>query len=99
VAALILSRPEFGRARVRLAISCPVLVISAGGPDEPHRHRAASAGQHRLGQHVTWLHLEDQTVPAGPRNGGAENARRRLFDEMGRWLGAYMYGGIRDQLL
>ncbi len=25
--------------------------------------------------------------------------RRQFFDEMGRWLGAYMYGGVRDQLL
>jgi alpha-beta hydrolase superfamily lysophospholipase len=25
--------------------------------------------------------------------------RSRFFDEMGRWLGAYMYGPVRDQLL
>jgi hypothetical protein len=25
--------------------------------------------------------------------------RRRFFDELGRWLGAYMYGSVRDQLL
>ena len=38
-----------------------------------------------------------------PDDGGqppGENAdRRQFFDEMGRWLGAYMYGGVRDQLL
>jgi hypothetical protein len=39
----------------------------------------------------------------GPDDGGrppGETAdRRQFFDEMGRWLGAYMYGGVRDQLL
>jgi alpha-beta hydrolase superfamily lysophospholipase len=30
---------------------------------------------------------------------GANADRRRFFDEMGRWLGAYMYGQVRDQLL
>jgi hypothetical protein len=27
------------------------------------------------------------------------DVRRRFFDEMGRWFGAYMYGRVRDQLL
>ncbi len=84
VAALILSRPDFGRLRPRrLSIPCPVLVISAAGPAQ----RSLS-----LGQHVTWLHLDEQ-------GDNAVGARRRLFDEMGRWLGAYMYGQVRDQLL
>jgi hypothetical protein len=41
--------------------------------------------------------------PAGKSGGGpAEGSagdRRRFFDELGRWLGAYMYGSVRDQLL
>jgi hypothetical protein len=49
------------------------------------RPRAGNAGP-ALGPHVTWLWL------AGPD-------RKLIFDEMGRWLGAYMYGQVRDQLL
>lgn len=98
VAALILSRPEFGRARMRrLSIPCPVLVLSAPDQDRDRRRRSVS-----LGQHVTWLYLEEQAADHQPAQGTpdcAASARRRLFDEMGRWLGAYMYGGIRDQLL
>lgn len=30
---------------------------------------------------------------------GGDADRRQFFDEMGRWLGAYMYGDVRDQLL
>jgi len=95
--ALILSGPRFGRGRAhRLDITCPVLVISPR-PDPgwgragraAHRDQAAV----RLGQHVTWLHLDADAAASGT------TARRRLFDEMGRWLGAYMYGQVRDQLL
>jgi hypothetical protein len=49
------------------------------------RPRAGNA-RPALGPHVTWLWL------AGPD-------RKLIFDEMGRWLGAYMYGQVRDQLL
>lgn len=49
------------------------------------QQRAGNAGV-TLGPHVTWLWLAD-----------AE--RKLLFDELGRWLGAYMYGPVRDQLL
>jgi hypothetical protein len=49
------------------------------------QQRAGTAGT-ALGPHVTWLWL------ACPE-------RKLLFDEMGRWLGAYMYGPVRDQLL
>jgi hypothetical protein len=31
--------------------------------------------------------------------GDSAGDRRRFFDELGRWLGAYMYGSVRDQLL
>ena len=94
VAALILSSPDFsGIGKASLEISCPVLVITAAGspPGRPRGRRGKDAL--RLGQHVTWLHL-DPSGPAGP-----DGERRRLFDEMGRWLGAYMYGKVRDQLL
>lgn len=37
--------------------------------------------------------------PYAMRHCATPDARRRLFDEMGRWLGAYMYGQVRDQLL
>jgi hypothetical protein len=105
VDALILSNPDFGKGlRGRLDIACPVLVISSQGPEasrsaasRPGRRDRSGAGGHRLGQHVTWLNLDH-----GPATRGAadtEAARKRLFDEMGRWLGAYMYGQVRDQLL
>ncbi|HEX9064566.1 MAG TPA: hypothetical protein VF843_05635 [Streptosporangiaceae bacterium] len=95
VDALILANPEFGRGPGRaLDIACPVLVIAAAGrPGGPTGRRRRMAGAIRLGQHVTWLNVESRPG-AGP---GAD--RRRLFDEMGRWLGAYMYGKVRDQLL
>jgi hypothetical protein len=47
------------------------------------RTAAASA---RLGSHVTWLQLAE---PGGPA----------VYDELGRWLGAYMYGPGLDRLL
>ena len=50
----------------------------------------------RLGEHVTWLKLAGglpgQALPDGA-------GRRRVFDELGRWLSAYLSGQIRDQLL
>lgn len=65
--------------------------------------RTAASGPRRgngrdpvwLGPHVTWLRL-DCGLDGGPADG---EDRRRFFDEMGRWLGAYMYGQVRDQLL
>ncbi len=94
VDALILANPDFGRGPGGpLDIACPVLVIAAAGQATRagvRRHR--SAGSVLLGQHVTWLNVESGPGAAGPD-------RRRLFDEMGRWLGAYMYGKVRDQLL
>jgi hypothetical protein len=97
--ALILSRPAFGRRlRGGLDIACPVLVLS---PPEGRRRRPvgrtkSDAGADRLGPHVTWLRLEDGLDGQTPK---ARAGRRQFFDEMGRWLGAYMYGSIRDQLL
>lgn len=102
VDALILSNPDFGKGlRGRLDIACPVLVISASGPDggrtagsRAGRRERRGAGL-RLGQHVTSLYLD--AAARGAQDSAV--ARKRLFDEMGRWLGAYMYGQVRDQLL
>jgi alpha-beta hydrolase superfamily lysophospholipase len=87
--ALILSSPVFGRRLRRgLDIGCPVLVLSTAGggaSGQLRSRRAKDQGAVELGPHVTWLRLDSD--------------RRQFFDEMGRWLGAYMYGGVRDQLL
>jgi hypothetical protein len=107
--ALVLCQPELpARPALKLSISCPVLVVTGlvqakggralRGPASywplPQPRRASAAVQ--LGSHVTWLHLPR---PAG-QPGQAEGAERQLFfDELGRWLGAYMYGQVRDQLL
>jgi pimeloyl-ACP methyl ester carboxylesterase len=103
--ALILASPAFGRRlRRSLDIACPVLVMSPGGEADARgrrigkgrlagrRGRGDTVAPIRLGAHVTWLRLEDGLD-------GEAGDRRRFFDEMGRWLGAYMYGQVRDQLL
>jgi hypothetical protein len=106
--ALILSSPAFGRRQRRgLDIACPVLVMSSGGDPSAQggaatgrlttrRRRRSDASAVRLGPHVTWLRLEDGLDGQAD---GAGADRRQLFDELGRWLGAYMYGKVRDQLL
>lgn len=105
--ALILSSPVFGRRLRRgLDIACPVLMLSPAGDPEAQGgptgrladrlRRKNDPAAVRLGPHVTWLRLEEGlegNVPA------ASADRRQFFDELGRWLGAYMYGKVRDQLL
>ena len=107
--ALVLYQPELPAwPALKLSISCPVLVVTGvaqGGGGRalrgaasswplPPPRRASAAAQ--LGSHVTWLHLPR----AAGQPGQAEGAGRQLFfDELGRWLGAYMYGQVRDQLL
>jgi hypothetical protein len=103
--ALVLSSPSFGRRLRRgLDIACPVLVMAPAG-DPPTRRgpvgrlargprRRDATAQARLGPHVTWLRLEE-----GLDAEGADADRRQFFDELGRWMGAYMYGQVRDQLL
>jgi hypothetical protein len=105
VGAVVLSSPVFGRRLQRgLRIGCPVLVMCpANGPDTPRAtrrrgrfRRSPAAEPKALGPHVTWLWL-----PGGldsPEQ-ALDADRRLLFDEMGRWLGTYMYGQVRDQLL
>ncbi|HTZ23043.1 MAG TPA: hypothetical protein VMC83_03520 [Streptosporangiaceae bacterium] len=103
--ALILSSPVFGRRLRDLDIACPVLVLSPAGGRPGGRHRprrAKDPGAVKLGPHVTWLRLDsglDGQAGDGGQAPGANADRRQFFDEMGRWLGAYMYGGVRDQLL
>lgn len=95
------------RRRVRhgLDTSCPVLVLCpSAGWDAPGRTGglpalpmvAGVAATMRLGPHVTWLNVDagqpGEALPDGP-------GRRRVFDELGRWLSAYLSGQIRDQLL
>ncbi|MGH3121679.1 MAG: alpha/beta hydrolase [Streptosporangiaceae bacterium] len=94
------------RRRVRrgLDIRCPVLVLcppvdwdAPGGTGG--RLALPGAGARatiRLGAHVTWLRL-DGAQPGQALPGGA--ARRLVFDELARWLSAYLSGQIRDQLL
>jgi hypothetical protein len=104
--ALILYAPSFGRpgpaARRGLDIPCPVLVIgsSGQGPRRPRLRRGApgapAAAPIHLGSHVTWLRPGD---PQARPDASEPADRSRFFDEVGRWLGAYMYGQVRDQLL
>ena len=104
--ALILSSPALGRRpRRALDIACPVLVMSPAADTEAQSsppgplarlRRISDAATVRLGAHVTWLRL---TEGLDGQACGAGADRRRFFDELGRWLGAYMYGKVRDQLL
>jgi hypothetical protein len=90
-----------------LDIACPVLVISAAsqqGTGHGGGRHARAAGAVRLGQHVTWLYLDEPAPGHALAAHGRDAAdpasnQRLLFDEMGRWLGAYMYGKARDQLI
>jgi hypothetical protein len=80
----------------------------ATGGRSRQRRRRPDAEAIRLGGHVTWLQLAADCGGEDPPYGGARNAPggsldlpggRAYFDELGRWLGAYMYGQARDQLL
>ena len=93
-----------GEAALGEAPAAETAAETAGGlaaaPRAPGRRgrlqRRAGRAPAALGPHVTWLWL-----PGGldsPERAGAAG-RRLLFDEIGRWLGAYMYGQVRDQLL
>jgi hypothetical protein len=103
--ALILTAPLWpARASLQLDIACPVLVVVDGNGDvgdvsqraSPPRQvrlrpgKPSRSGAHatQLGRHVTWLALAH-----------ADADRELFLTELGRWLGAYMYGLGRDQLL
>ncbi len=100
--ALILDEPVLSPGvSLSLDIGCPVLVLSRAETGLPAvrrplawwRHRPAPDGGLRLGPHVTWLRL------AGPDARPGSSGSLQYFDELGRWLGAYMYGSVHRQLL
>lgn len=92
--------------RSGLDIGCPVLVMCAAADwDAPAGGRSRGKGLKRpgdghgttrLGPHVTWLRLAADL--AGPLPPGGPDAAP-FFRELGRWLGAYLSGQFRDQLL
>ena len=88
--ALILIQPDLPAwPALRLSIPCPVLVVT----------RPGGAAGWRLRGHVTWLELPASAGNDGSSGPVAFARRQAFFDELGRWLGAYMYGQYRDQLL
>ena len=96
--ALILHAPEApARRGLTLDIGCPVLVVTAAAARQRARgrHRMGRSGSARLqfGGHVTWLRL-----PSGGEQADG-SGQAQFVAELGRWLGAYMYGQARDQLL
>lgn len=100
--ALILYSPAPAGPGRPLNIACPVLVLTeaAGAsvrsrPLRVHRRRSPTAAT-RLSGHVTWLQLP---CSSGLAHLDDDAGRRAFFDELGRWLGAYMYGQLRDQLM
>jgi hypothetical protein len=76
------------------AVALGGAALGLPGAGRPPLGRPAAAGQ--LGRHVTWLRPTDGRV--GPDAPDAAD-RSWFFDELGRWLGAYMYGDVRDRLL
>ncbi len=99
--ALILYEPVFPvRRGVCLHISCPVLVLTACGErpagERPRGSRRPVPAMN-LGAHVTWRQLP-RTAGQPVLTGGAVGLQE-VCGELGRWLGAYMYGQTRDQLL
>lgn len=93
------------RLRKGLEIPSPVLVMCPEkGWDVPGgaggllglRGMAGGHATMRLGEHVTWLKL-DGSLPG--QAGSTPASRKCFFDELGRWLSAYLSAQIRDQLL
>jgi hypothetical protein len=88
-------------ARVRLDISCPVLVLSGPASRSLRVLRRPGEAVH-LGGHVTCVRLAEYAglaSPAGLVGLAGGPASRAFFAELGRWLGTYMYGKPVDQLL
>jgi hypothetical protein len=90
------------RLRRGLEISCPVLVIGPPAPSAQVPGGLVRIGPGRggpptrLGAHVTWLRLDGAGPASRP---AAQQARKRLHEELRRWLGAYLSAEIRDELL
>jgi hypothetical protein len=100
--ALILYQPVWpAGARVGLDISCPVLVMSGEASRSLRPLRRPGVAVH-LGGHVTAVQLPEYAElarPAGLAGVAGGPASPAFFAELGRWLGAYMYGQRADQLL
>src|SRR6266487_6012055 len=93
------------RLRHGLDIACPVLVMCAAAEwDAPEAGRRGKRltpqpgghGTIRLGPHVTWLRLDESLTGPLPPDGAGSSP---FYRELGRWLGAYLSGQFRDQLL
>jgi hypothetical protein len=98
------------KLRRGLDITCPVLVLSPSAVNVTlpgvRNGKWAGRGQGRwvgggvpparLGPHVTSLRLA--SAPPGLARPDRA-ARRRPYDELSRWLGAYLSADVRDQLL
>ena len=102
--ALVLSAPAWpAHVILQLDITCPVLIIEgeidgAGSqrtrPPRQGRLRPGKSSRNcapsTLGRHVTWIALADAD---------SDTDQPLFLTELGRWLGAYMYGLERDRLL
>lgn len=97
--ALILYRPAWPSGpALQLDIACPVLVLGPAGPGPGRRLRRPPVPRQVAG-HVTWLRLPETGAPGGIADLAGGGGRRAFFAELGRWLGAYMYGPPPDRLL
>jgi hypothetical protein len=99
--ALILYRPAWPPGPpLQLNIACPVLMLCPAGPGRGLRQRLRPpAVPRQVAGHVTWLRLPDAGGPDGLADQAGSAGRRAFFAELGRWLGAYMYGPPPDRLL
>ncbi len=96
--ALILHAPALPRRGLAMSIDCPVLVLYPPAAESVRRRRRTGrpVPPAWLGGHVTWRLLPET---AGWPSAAGEAGLHQLLAEVGRWLGAYMYGQLGDQLL
>ncbi len=95
--ALILYQPVWPPwVSVRLDISAPVLVLSAGSSRRLPALRRPGAAAH-LGSHVTCVQLPEYAGLAGLAAASGP-AGRAFLAELGRWLDAYLYRQPAGQL-
>ncbi len=95
--ALILCAPAFPGRGLDLSIDCPVLVLCHAAATSPRqRPRRRPVPPARLGGHVTWRQLPETT---GLPSSAGDADVPAILAEVGRWLGAYMYGQLRGELI